>query len=58
MRWTHLERSVREILVLCNPYAGSRDSRFIYNSKLRSMLERAKYQVIYAGERKNGTLLY
>ncbi|CAF1115815.1 unnamed protein product [Rotaria sordida] len=37
----------RKILVLCNPYTGSRPSRYVYNTKIKPMLDRAHYNVTY-----------
>ena len=48
-----LERPNREIIVLCNTYAGLRDSRSIYNTKLKSLLDRANFQVNYAGSTRD-----
>ncbi|CAF2328547.1 unnamed protein product [Rotaria sp. Silwood2] len=37
----------RNVLVLCNPYAGSRSSRYIYNTKIKPMFDRAHYNITY-----------
>ncbi|CAF4592386.1 unnamed protein product [Rotaria sp. Silwood1] len=40
-------RPSRNVLVLCNPYAGSNHSRYVYNTKIKPMFERAYYNVTY-----------
>ena len=42
-----LDKPSRNILVICNPYAGPRHSRNTYNTKVKSMLERAHYKITY-----------
>ena len=43
------DRPPRTVLVVCNAYAGSRDSRLLYNTKLKPLFEQARYNVIYSG---------
>lgn len=44
-----LDRPPRDVLVLCNPYAGTRDSRHIYNTQIKPIFERARYNIHHAG---------
>ncbi|CAF0791783.1 unnamed protein product [Adineta steineri] len=37
----------KNILVICNPYAGSKYSRQVYNTKIKPMLDRAQYNISY-----------
>lgn len=43
------DKPPRNILVICNPYAGSRHSRHTYNTKIKPIFERAQYNVTYLG---------
>ncbi|CAF1000555.1 unnamed protein product [Adineta steineri] len=39
--------SPRHIFVLCNPYSGPRQTRHVYNTKIKPMLEKAQYKITY-----------
>lgn len=47
---------MRNVLVICNPFAGSRSSRQVYNSQIRPLLERARYNITYFGRELNDHL--
>lgn len=47
-----IDKPSRNILVICNPYAGSRLNRHVYNIKIKPMLERAHYNITYLGKFK------
>ncbi|CAF1264420.1 unnamed protein product [Didymodactylos carnosus] len=53
-KWYHtLDKLVRtyypprNVLVLCNPYSGPRNGRYVYNAKIKPVLETAQYNVTY-----------
>ncbi|CAF1157119.1 unnamed protein product [Adineta ricciae] len=53
-RWFHLLSKIiialtppKNIFVLCNPYAGPRHSRHVYNTKIKPMLETRRYKITY-----------
>jgi len=48
----YIDKSSRNVLVICNPYAGSRHNRHVYNIKIKPMLERAQYNITYLGKLK------
>ncbi len=52
-----LDRPTRHIFVICNPYSGARHSRHTYNSKIKTLLERAQYKITYAGKFSESILL-
>ncbi|CAF1323422.1 unnamed protein product [Adineta ricciae] len=41
-------KPVQNILVICNPYSGSRYSRQVYDSKIRPILDRTQHNIIYS----------
>ncbi|CAF3286010.1 unnamed protein product [Rotaria socialis] len=41
-------RPPRNFLVICNPYAGSRQSRYVYSTKIKPMLENAHHSFTYS----------
>ena len=56
-RWFHFlskiiaeNRPSRHILVIANPFAGARHSRNTYNTKVKPMLDSAKYKATYTGK--------
>ncbi len=44
------DRPSRHVFVLCNPYCGARRSRNTYNTKIKTMLDSAKYKITYTGK--------
>lgn len=44
-----IDKPAQNVLVICNPYAGSKSSRNIYNIKIRPFFERARYNITYLG---------
>ncbi|UJR13625.1 hypothetical protein I4U23_000638 [Adineta vaga] len=53
-RWYHFLLKIitgltpsRHVFVLCNPYAGPRHSRHVYNTKIKPMLDTRRYKITY-----------
>ena len=51
-----LDKPPRHIFVLCNPYAGGKHTRHIYNTKLKPILERLQYKITYNGRFSKGNI--
>ncbi|UJR33635.1 hypothetical protein I4U23_021069 [Adineta vaga] len=37
----------QNILIICNPYAGPKYSRHVYNTKIKPILDRAQHNIVY-----------
>jgi hypothetical protein len=45
------DKPARNIIVLCNPYAGLRQNRHIFNTKIKPLLDKAQYITTYLGKK-------
>ena len=46
-----LDKPTRNVLVICNPHAGLKSSRQVYNAQIQPLLERARYNITYFGKK-------